>query len=291
MGAVDWGISGATGLYAVIGDPVRQSLLPRLMNDAFRHHGIDRAYIALPVALNNLAQSIKAIRGFGFKGINVTMPLKEAIIECVDDLTDEARMVGAVNCIAERREGLWLGTNTESVGAGLAWQSILQPHRVFIFGAGGMGRAVAVELGRRGTGEVFIANRNYERAAALCERSNAIGKTHFEPLAWEPSVWADILAESDLIINATSLGIAGHGDLASQIPWVAVKPSAVVFDTVYEPLQTSLLTQARARRMEVIEGSELLLWQAVASFAFWTSKPAPVDIMRRTLRESLSSHY
>ena len=281
-------ISGRTRLYAVIGDPVSHSLSPRIMNSAFVQTGVDAVYIALSVREADAGQAMQMIRLFGLAGVNVTMPLKQAIVPYLDHLSPAAAQVGTANCVINR-EGILTGHNTDCIGFRLSLSAHFKssPARAFLLGAGGAARAIASELVRWGCEKLLIANRSRDKAENLAKILRAEGKCKISVLPWNPTDWSRDLSETDLIINATSLGMGGKGSVAELLRWDQICRQAFIFETVYNPLDTDLLQQARKHRFRTIGGTELLLWQAVAGFEIWTGLEAPVEIMRESMLRGL----
>ena len=277
-------ISGNTNLYAVIGDPVKHSLSPVLMNSAFVHNGIDAVYVALTVKEADAQLAMQMVRAFDIRGMNVTMPLKQLIVPWLDELSAEAEWVGAANCIINRG-GRLEGHNTDCTGFRLS----LGPHfsrapkTAFLLGAGGAARAIASELVRWGCETLYLTNRSREKADALAKILRPHGDTEIRVLEWQSSEWRNAAAETALLVNATSVGMSGKGDLATLLPWDNIDRRTVIYETVYNPLETSFLHHARQQGLTVLPGTELLLWQAVAGFELWTGTRAPVDVMKAGL--------
>ena len=281
-------ISGHTRLYAVIGDPVSHSLSPRIMNSAFAATGVDAVYVALPVREQDAAQAMEMIRRFGLAGVNVTMPLKQAIVPYLDQLAPTARQVGAANCVVNN-QGILTGHNTDCTGfrLSLAAHFAAAPETVFLLGAGGAARAIAAELVRWGCRNLVISNRSFDKAEQLAAIFADQTACNITVLPWACAQWEEQLSRADLLVNATSLGMGGNGSVAELLPWQAISRKPVIYETIYNPLDTDLLVQARQHRFSVVEGTELLLWQAVAGFEIWTGLTAPVDVMRQNLLRGL----
>ena len=282
-------ISGHTGLYVVIGNPVKHSLSPLIMNSAFVHNGIDAVYVALTVSESDARLAMQMVRSFGIKGVNVTMPLKQAIIPWLDQLSPEAKLVGAANCIINR-EGFLEGHNTDCTGFRLSLESRFSqaPSTAFLLGAGGAARAIASELVRWGCKTLYISNRSREKAQTLSDLLTLQGENTIKVLEWQSPEWESALAATDLLVNATSLGMGGVGNLAELLPWHSMSRQTVVYETVYNPLETAFLRQARQNGFRGVAGTELLLWQAVAGFELWTGTQAPVKVMENSLLSALA---
>lgn len=267
-----WGcmyLSGRTRLAGVVGWPVAQSRSPRLHGYWLARHGIDGAYVPLPVAPADLGAAVRGLRAAGFAGLNVTLPHKEAMVALCDHVLDAGRRAGAVNTIVFGPDGI-IGTNTD--GAGFA--ANLQAHGVdpsagpaLLLGAGGAARAIAAALLDAGVA-VTVANRSEERAAAL-----AVALPGVAVLPWEQR--ASALGDHALLVNTTSLGMAGQGALECPLDWAP--PSMAVADIVYAPPVTPLLAEAAARGLRTVGGLGMLLHQAVAGFSMWFGVTPVVD--------------
>ena len=281
-------ISGHTRLYAVIGDPIRHSLSPRIMNSAFAANCLDAVYVALPVQEQDAALAMDMVRRCGLAGVNVTMPLKQAIVPFLDQLSPTAQQVGAANCVIND-QGVLTGHNTDCTGFRLSLSKHFPaaPNSAFLLGAGGAARAIAAELVRWGCRELMICNRSQARAEELAGLFQEQAACRVEVVPWVPGEWPQLLNRTDLFINATSLGMGDNGSVAELIDWRAIERRPLIYETVYNPLETDLLTRARKHRCPVVVGTELLLWQAAAGFEIWTGQVAPVAVMRESLLRGL----
>lgn len=259
-------ITGAARLAGVMGWPVAHSLSPRLHGYWLERYGIDGAYVPLPVRPERLASALRALADLGFAGCNLTVPHKEAALGLLEEVDEEARRVGAVNSLRVRPDGSLLGWNTDIEGYRLSLAAAL-PGRSFagqvvaVIGAGGAGRAVAAALLSLAVGELRLVNRSPGRSEGV---ARALGGP-IRPMAWERRGAA--LAGATLLVNATTLGMAGQPPL--EIDLTALPAEAAVSDIVYTPLETPLLAAARARGHPLIDGLGMLLHQAVPGFESW----------------------
>jgi len=278
-------------LTGIFGHPLTHSLSPDMHNAAFDALGLDGNYRLLDVPPAGLAQAIDDLRTSGFSGANVTVPHKQAVIPLLDEVTEEARAIGAVNTLVKK--GRWLiGDNTD-------WQGFLIPLREAAFdpagghctvlGAGGAARAVVFALGRAGAATVTVFNRTIARAEALARDLQPLfpsTELHARPMS--------ALAERNtgapppsLLVNTTSVGMSPDTD---GCPWPGdfpLPPATVVYDLVYNPLQTQLLRRAEAAGCSTIDGVGMLVHQGAISFAMWTGRKAPVAVMDETVRSLL----
>ncbi len=266
-------LSGTTKLAGIIGWPVKQSRSPRLHGFWLARHGIDGAYVPLPVAPENLATAVRSLRDLGFRGGNITIPHKESVVSVCDRLEPPALRAGAVNTLVFEEDGSIVGTNTDGMGfvSGLA-QTVpgFAPADgpALLLGAGGGARAVAAALLDAGCPEVVLANRTRARAEALAA-SLGTGAAVAE--------WGDAtaLGRAALVVNTTSLGMSGQPPL--EIDLAALDARAVVADIVYVPRTTALLAQAQARGHRTMGGLAMLLHQAKVGFARWFGVEPVVD--------------
>jgi len=246
----------------VIGWPVGHSLSPRIHRFWLAELGIEGRYEAVVVSPDWLGDTIESFRGAGWRGFNVTVPHKETIMPLLDAIDPVAHAIGAVNTVVMREDGGFEGRNTDAPGfiASLRATCVIQTDRpAVVLGAGGASRAILASLKDAGVREIRIVNRDRSRAEALAASFPAI-----------VADWADrerILEGAGLLINATSLGMAGQPALDISLDRLPV--TAVVTDIVYRPLKTDLLTRAQVRGNPVVDGLGMLLYQAVEGFAAW----------------------
>lgn len=261
-------ISGRARLAGVIGWPVAHSRSPRLHGTWLARYGIDGAYLPLPVAPGDFAACVRALVRMGFAGANVTIPHKEAAFAVCDTVEDSARRAGAVNTLVFR-DGTILGLNTDGVGfiANLRANGVNPAAGpVLILGAGGAARAIGAALIDGGV-RVSLCNRTPDRAAALADTWG------MPTIAWAARHAA--VADHALVVNTTSLGMAGHPTL--ELDLAGAEPGTAVADIVYAPLETRLLAEARGRGLVAVEGLGMLLHQAAPGFAAWFGVTPVVD--------------
>lgn len=280
-------ISGKTQICALIGDPVEHSLSPHMQNAAFKHLNLNFVYVAFKVAKENVGKALQGMRAFGIKGLNVTMPLKTAVIPHLDKLAPEAEKMGAVNTILND-DGRLIGYNTDGLGALEALKANGQNpagKNILILGAGGAARAVAFSLCKEANA-ILILNRTVEKAKILAEELNkTFGKTvrhgrfDYETLAKE-------IKNADILVNATSIGMTPYEN-ETPVNMKLLRRDLTVFDLVYNPPETKLLREAKAVGAKTVEGLSMLVYQGALSFEIWTGKKAPIDVMMKACREGL----
>jgi shikimate dehydrogenase len=268
--------TGATLVAAVIGDPVAHSRSPAIHNAAFAELGLDWVFVALPVPPGRGAAAVRAIEVMGLGGMSVTMPHKADAAYACDELTADARALGAVNAISRRPGGGVIGDSTDGLGfiRSLADEGVDPAGaRVMVLGAGGAARAIVLALGRAGASITVAARRlgPAEDATVLAPDARAI----------ELEAAADALAATDILVNATPLGMSGTEGDGLPFPAAALHPGLFVADSVYHPLDTPLLQAARAAGARSTNGLGMLVHQAAIAFTAWTGRSAPIDVMRR----------
>ena len=270
-------------IYAIIGDPVAHSLSPVMHNAAFDKLGRDAVYLAFRVSPEEVGAAIRGAKRLGIAGLNVTIPLKEKALFFVD-VEKVAKKIGAINTI-DFGSGTPVGYNTDGIGSQRVLKETvdeIKGKKVLIFGAGGAAKAISFYLDAEGA-RVTIANRTKKRAAQLASKlrnASAIGldtelKKHIK--------------DSDILINATSVGMHPHED-ATLVNANLMHPDLVVFDIVYNPVETKLLREAkRAGVKKIVDGVKMLVYQGAASFRIWTKGEPPIKVMEKAVRGALSS--
>ena len=283
-------INAKTELYAILGDPIGHSLSPVIMNSSFERYEMDRAFLAFRVNGNELEMALKALKFFGLKGYVFTMPIKESAIPYMDCINTEAEIIGAINC-AKLEDGKLVGYNTDSRGF---WDAI-QCHnlkkrpisKAFVMGMGGFGKAAVAQIALQGVNEIVVVN-HFEETQIMKSFSQFSMrlKNHRPDLKlvikdWKPSEWDSVVSSADLIVNATSNGMYGKGDLDQIFPFEKIETDAIFFDAVYAPLRTKFLERAGEFGHTTVEGLELLIHQGLCSFEIWTGIRVDANIMRR----------
>jgi len=269
-------VDGQTEIYGIMGDPVAHSLSPAMHNGAFAHLGMNRVYVPFPV--KDVAAAMNGFRALNVKGVSVTIPHKQAVIDNLDEIDPVAEKIGAVNTLVINN-GKIKGFNTDWLGANRALEQelSLSGKKVLLLGAGGSARAIGFGLLEAGA-EVIIASRTQSSGEALAANLNC---------PWQPLAEAGGIA-ADALVNATSVGMGAQVE-NSLIAAQALGNFQVVMDIVYAPLETRLLREARAAGCKTVDGLAMLLLQGVAQFELWTGAKAPVELMREKLLAGLAS--
>ncbi len=267
-------VDAATKVYGVAGNPIRSSLSPIMMNTAFRRETVNAVYLALQAArLNDL---LKLVQEIPIQGLSITMPHKQEIMQYLENTDPLSAKIGACNTVLRAQDGKLYGFNTDVAGitGPIERRMSLRGAKALVLGAGGAARAAVFGLRDKGA-EVFILNRTAETAQKLARQAGA------------KTIKKDAVAKTpfDVIINATSVGMAGMK--APQILEAKDLNTKLVFDLVYNPLETPLLRLARQQSIPIITGVEMFVQQGARQFEIWTGKPAPEEEMLRVVIHSL----
>ena len=274
----------------IIGFPIGHSISPVFQQAALDHCSIDATYRATEVSPDQVGDFVKNLRRPEVLGINVTVPHKEAVIPYLDEVDGFATEAGAVNTIVNR-DGRLTGHNTDGYGFLRALQEGggFQPQgrKVLILGAGGAARGVVLALVREGISQLLVANRTLARAEVLAQLARTKGiPAQAIPLSWNELSLAAV--EAHLIVNCTTIGMA-HGPDPQGTPLLLhqIPPTSLVYDLVYNPLETPLLWAAVQAGAGVLGGIQMLVYQGAASFEMWTGKTAPVPVMLAAARKAM----
>lgn len=282
-------VDSHTVLYGVIGDPIRHSKSPIMMNRAFRECGINGIYAAFHITDDRLGDFAAGVRAMGIRGVNVTIPHKLAIMPLLDEIHESAQAIGAVNTIVNDN-GRLTGYNTDGIGYVRSLKeearSDLSGAHVLIVGAGGATRGILYALAREGAASVTISNRTVARAEELADAFRGL----------VPSIRAigqdelrDACATSDIVINTTSLGMFPNVD-ATPLDASWLKPGSIASDLIYNPLTTRFLEQAKERGCVSHGGLGMFIYQGAYAFEYWTGRPAPAAAMRETVLAALQAN-
>lgn len=272
-------------LTACFGYPVAENPTQAMIEPAYGAMGLDWRYLTLEVRPENLASAVAGARAFGFQGFNCTIPHKVAVIEHIDGLGESAELMGAVNCVVSR-DGKLIGENTDGKGFVSSLREITDPagKSCVIFGAGGAARAISVEMALAGCPKVTIVNRSEERGRALVDLLNDKVKQactdafEAEFVAWQGDY--QIPADTDVVINATSIGLFPDIDARLALDVDSLAPNMVVADVIPNPPETNLVKDARAKGCQVIDGLGMLVAQGVIGIEYWTGQTPDPAVMR-----------
>lgn len=295
-------IKGTTQLLGVIGYPVKHSFSPLMHNAAIAHlqqqdakkgQTPDYVYLPFPIPPDRLKDAIAGFSAIGLKGFNITIPHKQTIIPLLDNVSEVAQAIGAVNTVWHTGQG-WSGTNTDALGflAPLkALPSTWEGTRALILGNGGAARAVVAACDQLGCSRIGIVGRSPDKLALFAE-----SWAHVPAIAKKLQVmtWDDLttqLPKADLIVNATPVGMHPQVENSplSVAEMVLVKAGAIAYDLIYTPRPTRFLQLASESGLVAIDGLEMLVQQGAAALEIWLQQPAPVAVMRQALLDYLES--
>jgi len=276
----------------VFGDPVEHSLSPQMQNAALQHCKIDLQYARFQILPNELAEALDLIRKLEFVGVNLTIPHKVSALELLDGADDNVKRIGATNVI-KVEVGKLRGFNTDGHGFTRAvreeFSVDLRDLRILVLGAGGAARAIALQCAKENCERLVIANRTSEKGQKLADslRNFFEGPKVFGPvprlqaIRWEEAAFRFQIANVDLIVNATPVGL-NRGDL-SPIPTRLLAPHLMVYDTIYSAKRTPLVAAALEAGARGANGLSMLLHQGALAFEIWFQREAPLEVMRKTL--------
>lgn len=289
--------TGATKNLAVIGYPIAHSLSPVIQNTALTEAGLDYAYIAIPVAPKDLREAVAGLRAMNFRGWNVTIPHKSAIISLLDEIEPAAAALGAVNTVINDN-GQLVGANTDVIGfieplKERLGETALRGKNAVLLGAGGAARAVLWALLSAGIKGITIAVRNPQKAEPLAGEFRSLDREFFSGGAlitavdWTGEDYLNALENCHLLINATPLGMEPNIEASPAVDWQRLKPGAFCYDIIYNPAVTGFLSQAVRHGHPALNGEEMLVGQARAALEKWTGCPGDKEAMLKALRNAL----
>jgi shikimate dehydrogenase len=282
-------LSGHTQPFAVLGHPIGHTLSPVMHNAAFQSLGLDAIYLAFDVAPERLMDVLPAMRALGFRGVNLTVPLKEVAFKGLADLDDSARRLGAVNTVQFPPGGL-RGHNTDGTGFVRAIREAFgaSPRglTVFILGCGGAGRAVAITAAVEGAARLLLADIAPGRCQGVARDIAGFAPgARVEVVGADAAAWARRVREADLVVQCSPVGMK-PADVCP-LPPDAFRAGQLAFDLVYNLPETCFMRAARAGGARTVNGLGMLLHQGAEAFTIWTGKPAAVDVMRKALETAL----
>ena len=279
-------IDGYTRLAAVVANPIKHSISPFIHNSAFEATNTNGVYLAWEVDAAELAETVANIRRYQMYGINLSMPYKEQVIPYLDQLSEEACLIGAVNTVVNR-EGTLIGYNTDGKGFFKSLPSFkISRKRLVLLGAGGAAKAILAQAILDGVSQisVFVRSSSMEKTRPYLEKiQNATG-FRVDLFALEDvQDLQDSITQADLLVNATSVGMDGS---SQPIPTSIVLPEKLlVADVIYQPFETPFLKWAKEQGNQAINGLGMLLYQAAEAFELWTGKEMPTDQIWELLKQ------
>ncbi|NLN56521.1 MAG: shikimate dehydrogenase [Gammaproteobacteria bacterium] len=282
---LDLRVNGSTKLTGLIGNPVEHTVSPVLQNSLFSATGTNGIYLPLRVPEGYLGDAVKGLKSVGFTGFNVTIPYKGAIMEYLDEVSEEAELLEAVNTVKLEGDRL-IGYNTDADGFLRAFSEQTNTgfaqKKVCILGAGGTARTLAIKIALEGADKICIINRTLSNAKMLADKINKVmsrqlhvkktdtcdASTVTAAAAGSPE--SDFaLEECDIIINATSVGMHPNTDFCPLEERFSFRPEQIIYDVIYNPIETKLMALARRSGCIVVNGAGMLFYQGVKAFEIW----------------------
>lgn len=268
-------INGYTKLAAVVANPIKHSLSPFIHNMAFDHVGENGVYLAFETAAADFSAVIDSIKSLDMYGVNLSMPYKELAVSYMDELSEVAKLTGAINTIVNRQGSLY-GTSTDGAGFFKSLKHFeVKGSQIVVLGAGGAARSIIAEAAVQGAGQITVYNRTYQADLFAHYPGNIV----FKPLS-------DLQAlTGGLLVNTTSVGMDGvslplAGDLT-------LPQNMLVADVIYQPIETPFLKWAKAQGNPTINGLGMLVYQAAESFKLWTGQDMPSDLILEKIEEKV----
>jgi len=277
-------LPGITGSFA---QPAAENPTVAMVEAAYRHHGLHFRYLNCEVSPQNLKAAVEGAKAMGWAGFNCSIPHKVAIISYLDKLGKSAELIGAVNTVVGDGDQ-WIGENTDGKGFVKALNEVTDPKgkKIVLFGAGGAARAVAVELALAGAGAVTIVNRSRGRAEAVVNLLNQHTQTKSVYHPWATNYV--IQPDTDVVINATSIGLFPNVDEELDIDFESIRPGMVVADGIHNPPLTHFLRMASSKGCKTVNGLSMLVNQGVLGIRYWTGKDVDPAVMHAELKQVLN---
>lgn len=280
-------IQGTTTLMGLIGYPLKHSKSPRMHNAAFKALSLDYVYMAFEVQDGKIKEALDALKVLGAKGGNITMPHKTKVIEYLDDISPDAKIIGSVNTIKIDEEGKVTGYNTDGKGFVKALEENgvdFKGKKIVLAGAGGAAKAVATQLAYDGAGEIVIFNRTLEKAKMITDNINKnIPTCQARAVVMDEAKLVEEIQDAAVLVNCTCLGMKATIDQTIISSPDQLPKGIFVSDIIYEPDQTKLLKIAEEAGVKHMNGLMMLIWQGAIAFKIWTGMDMPVDLVKKEL--------
>lgn len=274
-------------LVVVLGQPIAENPTVVMQEAAFDELDLNWRYLNIEVSPEQLADAMTGVRAFGIRGMNLTIPHKIAVMQYLDEISQDAQVIGAVNTVKREGDKL-IGENTDGKGFlhGIRTDASIDPKgkRVVMLGAGGAARAIGTELVFAGIEELIVLNRTIERGAAMTDHLREQTGANVTFLPWEGTY--SVPPDMDILVNATSIGLYPDVDAMPDVDISQAAENTLVCDVIPNPPVTPFIRAAQARGMPTLDGLSMLVYQGTIGFKFWTGVDAPVDVMKRALQEA-----
>jgi shikimate dehydrogenase len=277
-------------LVGVFGDPVDENPTGIMQEAAFAAAGLNWRYLLLRVTAEDLSSALTGIRAMRFRGINLTIPHKVAVLKYLDEVAPDAALIGAVNTVRRAANRL-IGENTDGKGflRSVREDAGVDPagKRIVFLGAGGAARAMSVELALAGASHITIVNRTQSRGEELVRTLNQKTPAKAEFVQWVGDY--PVPPESDILVNATSIGLYPNKGDKPRVMMATVGPDLLVCDVIPNPPQTAFLTAAAGRGARTLDGLGMLVYQGAIAFKLWTGLEPSIPVMRQALEKVFRS--
>lgn len=280
-------------LTACFGDPVDENPTGVIEEAGYEALGLNFRYLTVRVERDRLPDAVKGARAMGFRGFNLTIPHKVAVIPLLDELTEAARLIGAVNTVVSGN-GKLIGENTDGKGFLTSLrENGVDPSgkNVTLLGAGGAARAVSIELALAGAGHIHIINRSEERGAELASSVSERTKAIASYIPWTRQI--RIPPETDILVQCTNIGLFPDVTGKPDVDYDSLRPEMIAADVVFNRPETPFLQEAARRGLKTITGLGMLVNQAALNFRLWTGRDAPIQVMTEALAKEfgLNSYF
>ncbi len=275
------------GLVGSFAKPAAENPTVAIMEAAFRHHGLHYRYINCEVGPDNLRTAVEGAKAMGWRGFNCSIPNKVEVIKYIDELGESARIIGAVNTVVIGKDGKTRGENTDGKGfvKAISGGISVQGKKVVVFGAGGAARAICVEMALAGASEITVLNKS-DKGKELVSLLNRETPAKASFVEWNRTF--DIPADTDIVINATPVGLYPNVEQRLNINTDSLKPNMVVADCIPNPAYTHLVKDAISKGCKnVLPGMYMLVNQAVIAVKYWTGEDVDAGVMLKRLKQVL----
>lgn len=282
-------IKGSTRLIALLGKPVKHSKSPYMHNQSFEILDLDFAYMAFEIEDYEIEKTIEAMKILNAKGFNITMPYKEKVMKFLDQIDEQAKIIGSVNTVLNHN-GKLIGYNTDGKGfiKSIEEKNIkFKGEKIVILGSGGAARAIAIQLAFEGAGEILIVNRRREKAEIIVNTINkSISKIKARSIELNEDFLKAELKDAKILVNTTPVGMNDSIDKSLIMDIESLHRDLFVADIIYNPLKTKLLSQAEKIGCKTMNGMNMLIYQGALAFKIWTGKDMPKSIIEDILKDS-----
>ncbi|HHW48560.1 MAG TPA: shikimate dehydrogenase [Clostridiaceae bacterium] len=279
--SIDARVTGKTRIMGVLGNPVEHSISPQIHNTISNLLGVNAIYIPLKSNINNLEDTIKGLKAINVAGFNITIPFKEKVMQYLDECSQEARLIGAVNTVVNKN-GRLIGYNTDAEGFSKSFEEAFgksfKSARIMVLGAGGAARAVAVKAAMQGADTINIVNRTSWKAAEIASLINNHFECKAEAVGFENIKQRNLLEKTDVIINTTPIGMYPDIDNSPVSVENNFSEKHIVYDLIYNPPETKLLKHAKKCGARTLNGLGMLLRQAILAYELITGISVPDDV-------------